>query len=196
MPTPYATAAREHGAPASRTERDLDWSLIDARLLSLFADRDLLSRVRRLHKVELASVWHLTARALEKHREERFPALASLDVHRRVVEGLAGESLLIASSMFLDTLSEAEDFFELSFKTIKSKLGKSLDVAASERAMRAARVATAAAEVLGSFDAARKYMHTKNFALGGSTPAELLKTGEGERLVLNELQTHAEGGPI
>jgi putative toxin-antitoxin system antitoxin component (TIGR02293 family) len=71
-----------------------------------------------------------------------------------------------------------------------------LDTAASERAMRAARVTTAAAEVLGSFDAARKYMHTKNFALGGSTPVDLLKTSEGERMVLNELQAQAEGGPL
>jgi uncharacterized protein (DUF2384 family) len=50
--------------------------------------------------------------------------------------------------------------------------------------------------VLGSFDAARKYMHTRNFALGGSTPTELIKTAEGERLVLNELQAQAEGGPL
>jgi putative toxin-antitoxin system antitoxin component (TIGR02293 family) len=196
MATTYAAAEREPRVPGSRAAPDLDWSLIDARVLSIFADRDLLSRVRRLQKVELASVWDLTERALEKRRGERFRALAPLDVHRRVLEGLAGESLLIASSMFLDSLSEAEEFFELSFKTIKSKLGKSLDVAAGERAMRAARVTTAAAEVLGSFDAARKYLHTKNFALGGATPAELLKTGEGERLVLNALQAQAEGGPI
>jgi uncharacterized protein (DUF2384 family) len=196
MATSSATARRERRVGRTRAARDLGWSEIDARVLSIFADRDLLSRVRGLPKVELAAVWHLTARALEKRRGERFPALASLDVHRRVSEGLAGESLLIASSMFLDSLSEAEDFFELSFKTIKSKLGKSLGIAASERAMRAARVATAAAEVLGSFDAARKYMRTRNFALGGATPAELLKTAEGERLLLNELQAHAEGGPI
>lgn len=196
MTSSYATAERERPASRSRAEQDLDWSLIDARVLSVFTDRDLLGRVRRLHKVELASVWHLTARALQKHRAERSRALAPLDVHRRVVEGLAGESLLIASSMFLDSLSEAEEFFDLSFKTIKAKLGRSLDVATSERAMRAARAATAAAEVLGSFDAARNYMHSRNFALGGATPAELLKTAEGERLVLNELQTHAEGGPI
>lgn len=196
MATTHARAERERRVASPRAARGLDWSALDARVLSIFADRDLLGRVRRLHKLELASVWHLTARALERHQGERFPALASLDVHRRVVEGLAGESLLIASSMFLDSLSEAEEFFDLSFKTIKSKLGKSLDVAASERAMRAARVTTAAAEVLGSFDAARKYMHTRNFALGGSTPAALLKTAEGERLVLNELQTYAEGGPI
>ncbi len=33
-------------------------------------------------------------------------------------------------------------------------------------------------------------------ARGLSTPAELLKTAEGERLVLNELQAQSEGGPI
>jgi len=196
MTTSYPTAAREHRVSKSQRARNLDWSEIDAWVLSIFADQSLLGRVRRLQKVELVSVWKLTARALEKHREAHLEALEPLDVHRRLLEGLSGESLLVASSMFLNSLSEAEEFFELSFKTIKSKLGKSLDTAASERAMRAARVTTAAAEVLGSFDAARKYMHTKNFALGGSTPAELLKTGEGERLVLNELQAQSEGGPI
>jgi uncharacterized protein (DUF2384 family) len=179
-----------------RAATDLDWSLIDARVLSLFADRDLLTRVRRLQKVELASVWDLTERALARHRGVRPRALAPLDVHRRVLEGLAGESLLIASSMFLDSLAEAEEFFELSFKTIKSKLGQSLDAATGERAIRAARVTLAAAEALGSFDAARQYMRTRNFALGGATPAELLRTGDGERLVLNELQAHADGGPL
>lgn len=196
MTTSYPTAAREQRVAKSQRARDLDWSEIDAWVLSIFADESLLGRVRRLQKVELVSVWKLTARALEKHREAHLEALEPLEVHRRLLEGLSGESLLVASSMFLNSLSEAEEFFELSFKTIKSKLGKSLDTAASERAMRAARVTTAAAEVLGSFDAARKYMHTKNFALGGSTPAELLKTGEGERLVLNELQAQSEGGPI
>lgn len=196
MPTPYAIAVREPLVRRPRAAPDLDWSLIDARVLSLFADRDLLTRVRRLPKVELASVWDLTERALARHRGVRPRALAPLEVHRRVLEGLAGESLLIASSMFLDSLREAEAFFELSFKTIKSKLGQSLDAATGERAMRAARVTLAAAEVLGSFDAARRYMHTRNFALGGATPADLLRTGDGERLVLNELQAHAEGGPL
>ncbi len=196
MATSLPTAVRGHRAPGSRPARNLDWSEIDARVLRVFADRSLLAGVRRLQKVELASVWELTARALEKHREATLPSFEPLDVHRRVLEGLSGESLLISSSMFLDSLAEAEAFFELSFKTIKSKLGKSLDTAAGERALRAARVTTAAAEVLGSFDAARRYMHSRNFALGGATPAALLRTGGGERLVLNELQAQAEGGPI
>jgi putative toxin-antitoxin system antitoxin component (TIGR02293 family) len=119
-----------------------------------------------------------------------------LDVHRRLIAGLAGESLLVSSSMFLDTLAEAEGFFDLSFKTIKSRLGRALDTAASERAMRGARATLTAAEVLGDFESARAYMHTPNYALGGHTPAELIKTSEGERIVLNELQTQAEGGPL
>jgi hypothetical protein len=41
--------------------------------------------------------------------------------------------------MFLDTLLEAEGFFDLSSKTDKSHLEHALDTAASERAMRGAR---------------------------------------------------------
>jgi uncharacterized protein (DUF2384 family) len=62
--------------------------------------------------------------------------------------------------------------------------------------MRAAGAAAVAAEVLGGFDEAREYLHTRNFALGGSRPVELLKTGEGGRLVLDELHAHAESGPL
>ena len=62
--------------------------------------------------------------------------------------------------------------------------------------MRAARATMAAAEVLGSYDAARAYMHTRNFALGGATPAELIRTSDGERIVHNELHAQAEGGPL
>jgi uncharacterized protein (DUF2384 family) len=184
---------RDSDAPVVR---DLDWSALDAWILSMLDDKVFLSQVRRLDKFELVYVWRLTERALEKHRQAPSRAVAPIDVHRRLVEGLQGESLLISSSMFLNSLAEAERFFHISFKTLKSKIGKSLDTATSELAMRAARVTAAAAEVLGDFDMARKYMHTKNFALGGATPAELLKTSEGERLVLNELQAHAEGGPL
>ena len=70
-------------------------------------------------------------------------------------------------------------------------------MAKRQQASRAARdVTTAAARVLGSYKAARAYMHTPNFALGGATPAKLVKTSEGERIVLNELQAQADGGPL
>jgi uncharacterized protein (DUF2384 family) len=183
-------------APGASAARDLDWSALDAWILALFDDKAFLSQVRRLEKVELVNVWHLTERALEKHRRAPAMPVGPIDVHKRLLAGLRGESLLVSSSMFLNSLSEVERFFDISFKTIKSKIGKSLDTPTSELAMRAARVTAAAAEVLGDFDMARQYMHTRNFALGGATPAELLKTSEGERMVLNELQAHAEGGPL
>ena len=178
------------------TGGDLDWNAIDFWVFSIFTDKALLGQVRKLEKVELTRVWSLTERAIKRHRRMHHGALDPLEVHRRLLEGIAGESLLLSSSMFLDSMAEVEDYFDLTFKTIKSKLGKSLDPGTGERAIRAARVATVAAEVLGSFELARKYMHTKNFALGGATPAELLKTSEGERIVLNELQSQAEGGPL
>lgn len=49
---------------------------------------------------------------------------------------------------------------------------------------------TAAAEVLGNWEAARLYMQTKNFALGGSTPRDLVALADGESVVMQELQTH------
>jgi uncharacterized protein (DUF2384 family) len=76
------------------------------------------------------------------------------------------------------------------------KKAKQTDRNASLLATRAARVTIAAATIFGDFDAAHRYIRTSNFALGGATPIDLLKTAEGERLVLNELQTQAEGGPL
>ena len=173
-----------------------DCASIDAWLLAVLDDEELRQQLRQLKKVELATVWQLT-RSFLLLRHSRVSAHPDpLEVHRRLIAGLAGESLLVSSSMFLDTLSEAEEFFELSFKTIKSRLGHALDTAASERALRGARATLTATEVFGDFEAARAYMHTPNYALGGHTPAELIKTSEGERIVLNELQTQAEGGPL
>ncbi|MFM7086008.1 MAG: antitoxin Xre/MbcA/ParS toxin-binding domain-containing protein [Cyanobium sp.] len=174
----------------------VDGTSIDAWLLAVLEDEELRQQVRQLKKVELATVWQLT-RSFLLLRHSTVPAPPDpLDVHRRLIAGLAGESLLVSSSMFLDTLTEAEGFFDLSFKTIKSRLGRALDTAASERAVRGARATLTAAEVFGDFESARAYMHTPNYALGGHTPAELIKTSEGERIVLNELQTQAECGPL
>lgn len=175
---------------------DIERAAIDARVLALFDNASLRSHVRKLDKVELASVWRLTQQVLSRKPATVAAPLSLLEVHRRMLEGLAGETLLVSSAMFLSNLADAEKFFGLSFKTIKARLGGTLDTAASERAMRAARATMTAAEVLGSYDAARAYMHTRNYALGGATPAELVKTAEGERIVLNELHAQAESGPL
>jgi uncharacterized protein (DUF2384 family) len=193
---PATAHASQAPLRSTKSHASDDSSSVDALLLSTFADKSLLRDLRRPGKLELASIWSSTERALIRHKRTQGATVTPLEVHRRLSQGLTGESILVSSSMFLDSLSEAERFFDLSFKTIKAKLGKTLDTGLSELAMRAARVTTTAAAVFGGFDAARKYMHTRNFALGGATPTELLKTAEGERLVLNELQAQAEGAPL
>ena len=189
-------ASRPSQRPAPRTTRGIDAATIDARVLALFDNAALRSQLRKLDKVELASVWRLTQHALGRQRGAAAAPLSHLQVHQRMVAGLRGEALLISASMFLDTLADVERHFGISFKTIKARLEGTLGSAASEHAMRAARSTLTAAEVLGSLDAARAYMHSRNFALGGTTPAELVKTADGERIVLNELQAHADGGPL
>ena len=66
---------------------------------------------------------------------------------------------------------------------------------ASGRVTRYRRVLIEATAVLGA-DVAETYLHTGNFALGGSTPAELLESSEGEGVILNELRSHLECGPL
>ncbi|WP_077036487.1 antitoxin Xre/MbcA/ParS toxin-binding domain-containing protein [Pelomonas sp. KK5] len=170
-------------------------ALIDARALALLDNAALRRQLGKLEKVELASVWRLTEQALAR-QPATLPPLDPIALHQRLLDGLAGETLLVASAMFLGSLAEAEQFFGMSFKTIKARLGGSLDTAASERVLRVARVFLGAADMLGSFEAARAYMHARNFALGGATPAELIRTGDGERIALDELQAQAEGAPL
>jgi hypothetical protein len=198
-----ATVTQDKNATARRRVPDeaaaaleLDWDRLDAVVLFTLEDKALHRRLRNLEKLELGEIRAATYKTLSRYRLSGGDVVAPLELHRRLLEGLSGESLLVSSSMFLDTLQEVERFFDISFKTIKSKLGRTLDTGASELAMRAARAAIAAAEVLGGFEAAHKYLRTRNFALGGATPLELLKTAEGERLVMNELQAQADSGPI
>jgi hypothetical protein len=39
-------------------------------------------------------------------------------------------------------------------------------------------------------------MQTKNFALGGLTPMQLVATEQGTRQVLAEISAHADDGPL
>lgn len=40
------------------------------------------------------------------------------------------------------------------------------------------------------------YLDAPNYALGGRSPRELLKTTDGQQTVLNEIQAHVDGGPL
>jgi len=187
-----------------RTERSgyrppfMEWrSFYDRVVLWLYSSDPLLRVVRRQTKTNLELLWEETVRRLTKDEcRECHEALEPLEVHQRIVKGLPGEALFLASAMAFDSMSEALQVFDVSPKTAKLRIGDRLSAGESEIALRIGRVLTMAGEVFGSLDAARKYLATPNFALGGAVPRELLKTAEGEQLVLSELQSQAEGGPV
>lgn len=124
------------------------------------------------------------------------PTVDSVEVHQRLVKGLPGEAVLIATAMAFDTFKEGQIFFGLSARAVRSRVGRRLDSGKSEKALRLVQAAAMAARVLGSAEDARAYLKTRNIALGGMTPCELLITSQGSQLVLNELQTHADCGPV
>jgi putative toxin-antitoxin system antitoxin component (TIGR02293 family) len=174
-------------------------SAIDHRVLRLFNSKGLKKNLRDQGKVNFAILWSLTVKALEGDRQTSAPAQApaqQLDIHQSIIEGLPGEALFISSAMAFDSMQEALPFFEVSAKTARGRVGEVLSASQGEMALRIGRVLTIAWDLFGALEIARQYLRTPNFALGGAIPRDLLKTGEGEQLVLAELQTQADGGPV
>lgn len=170
----------------------------DARLLGLFESKSLHRALRRSAKLNLQSVAALAVEELEADlpRTKTSIFYDPLGIHERLVEGLPGLALFVSSALAFESLQEALPYFDVSAKTAWEKLDSTLNPSQSEQALRLARVATQAAELFGSAEAGRKYLRTPNFALGGATPLDLLRTGQGEQLVLAELQAQAAGGPV
>ena len=148
-------------------------------------------------KINFDDLWKRTVRAMSE-QEDPFTnsSLEQMQVHQSIVDGLPGEALYIASAMAFDSLQEALPFFDVSAKTARLRVGDVLPANQGEIALRIGRVLTMAGDLFGSLEVARQYLRTPNFALGGNVPRDLLKTGEGEQLVLAELQTQAAGGPV
>jgi putative toxin-antitoxin system antitoxin component (TIGR02293 family) len=170
---------------------------IDQRVLAVFASKAIQRSLREEGKVNLEVLWQRTAKVLAGLKQTAgTPALDQWDVHRSIVEGLPGEALYIASAMAFDSMQDALPFFDVSAKTARLRIGESLPANQGEIALRIGRVLTMAGDLFGSLDVARSYLRTPNFALGGAVPRDLLKTAEGEQLVLAELQTQAAGGPV
>jgi putative toxin-antitoxin system antitoxin component (TIGR02293 family) len=189
-------AARHRSPSATRTFGEFR-AHIDHRVLRIFDNKSLKRSLRQEVKINLDDLWERTARAIEQQeRPLTGPMLEQLDIHQSIVDGLPGEALYIASAMAFDSLQEALPFFDVSAKTARLRVGALLPANQGEIALRIGRVLTMAGDLFGSLDAARKYLRTPNFALGGGIPRDLLKTGEGEQLVLAELQTQAAGGPV
>jgi putative toxin-antitoxin system antitoxin component (TIGR02293 family) len=182
-----------------QTGPSLRRSLVDHRVLRLFNSKGLKRNLRDQGKVNFAVLWSLTVKALEEDRQTAVSAAASmqqLDIHQSIIEGLPGEALFISSAMAFDSMQEALPFFEVSAKTARGRVGEVLPASQGEMALRIGRVLTIAWDLFGSLEIARQYLRTPNFALGGAIPRDLLKTGEGEQVVLAELQTQAAGGPV
>jgi len=172
-------------------------SSFDALVLRLFLSKTIRRMLREQTKMNLESVWARCVHELDVIAiDPKLEIADTLEIHRKIVEGLPGEALFISSAMVFDSLNEALPFFDVSAKTARLRLGELLTANEGEIALRIGRVLTMAADVLGTLDAARTYLRTPNFALGGAIPRDLLKTAEGEHLVLNELQTQREGGPV
>jgi putative toxin-antitoxin system antitoxin component (TIGR02293 family) len=169
-------------------------SEVDARLLKVFDDPGILRTLTGRQKLDLPDLAERVTDALEGGR--RAAPVDALAVHRRLVKGLPGVALFVASALAFDSLTEALPFFDVTAKTARAKLESALSPAEGDQALRLARAAALAGELLGSAEEGRRYLHTPNFALGGATPLELLKTGYGEPLVLGELQAQSAGGPV
>jgi len=175
----------------------MEWrSVVDHRVLRLFNSRGLKRHLRDQGKVNFAVLWPLTIKALLEDRQSSAPVEASmqqLDIHQSIIEGLPGEALLISSAMAFDSMQEALPFFEVSAKTARARVG---EVLPASQALRIGRVLTIAWDLFGSLEIARQYLRTPNFALGGAIPRDLLRTSEGEQVVLAGLQTQAASGPV
>jgi len=186
-------------AIARQTASSFRRSTVDHRVLRLFNSKGLKRNLREQAKVNFAVLWSLTVKALQEDRQTAVSAAATLqqlDIHQSIIEGLPGEALFISSAMAFDSMQEALPFFEVSAKTARGRVGDVLPASQGEMALRIGRVLTIAWDLFGSLEIARQYLRTPNFALGGAIPRDLLKTGEGEQVVLAELQTQAAGGPV
>ncbi len=171
--------------------------IADTLALQLLADMQLGQEVRATGKLNIEHLRKSLGAAILKIWENQLKeTVDSLQVHRTLLKGLPGEAMFIASAMAFDTFKEGEAFFGMSAKTARQRIGRSLDAGEGEKALRLVSALSLATSAMGSTDEARAYLKTPNFALGGATPRELLQTAVGEQLVLNELQTHMESGPV
>lgn len=166
-------------------------------VLELLDDSKLGESVRSTGKLSISRIRKSFSRALTKACDnENSPIVDSIRLRQRLLKGLPVEAVFIASAIAFDTLRESEDFFGLSASTARERIGRTLDASESDKALRLIRAVSLAACVLGGLDEARAYLKTPLFALGGITPRELLVSADGEQLVINELQTHMDGGPV
>jgi hypothetical protein len=167
---------------------------VKAKWLALFEDPRLQKRVRGMARVDLQEIGEL---AYRRYLDTPTPqAASSVDIHRRLRQGVHGAALYISAGMAFETMADALPFFELTNKTARSKLDGTLSPVQSEHALRLAAVASMAADYFGSHRDGLQYLHEHNFGLGGLAPIELLGSAMGEDVVVQELIAQIDGGPV
>jgi putative toxin-antitoxin system antitoxin component (TIGR02293 family) len=123
--------------------------------------------------------------------------LTGLDAHARVTAGVstAQAAALMASLRVID----ARQFFrtlgisERTFQRRASGKSGALDANASDRALRLASVLALATRVLGSQDAAERWLTSPAIGLDRHLPLDLLQSSEGTVLVRTLLQRMDHG---
>lgn len=195
--------ARTQGEASATFEIDVVFDLDrlssrGIRALKAYRDRVVHSAGSPADRVKVLEFREAFQRALIDAGQEAEPvSLGGLEVHQHLVEGLPGVSLILAGSLAHETVEDLTGFFGMTAKTFRGRLKQGhLGLDESERVLRSIRVALAASELFGGFDEAREYLRTKNFALGGARPIDLILTAQGERLVLDELHAQAHSAPL
>lgn len=111
-----------------------------------------------------------------------------------VEEGLPLEALEAAIVHEVITRKESEALI-ISRRTLirRRQRGQPLSTEESDRLLRVVRVDAMARDVFGSADKARRWMRKPSRPLRGAIPLDLLRTGVGADLVLEELVRIADG---
>ncbi|HMI88589.1 MAG TPA: antitoxin Xre/MbcA/ParS toxin-binding domain-containing protein [Polyangiaceae bacterium] len=118
----------------------------------------------------------------------RRPASTLLQLHAAAERGL---HVLVIDALSKSLQASREDLLDalaVSPRTFTRRLKAGLlSPEESDRAMRLARVAAQAEEVLGGRDEAVTWLHRTNRSLGGHKPFELVRTDAGAELVVDVL---------
>lgn len=116
---------------------------------------------------------------------------------RKVAEGLPTYALERVRERLSVSRKEFSEIIQISERTLSRRAKeRALPVDESERVYRLSRLMELAARVLGSEDDARDWMKESNFALGGVTPLEYVRTEPGAELVEQILGRIEHGIPV
>lgn len=122
------------------------------------------------------------------------PKLTLLTLHDAAGEGFAASVVDALTASLATSRSTVQEILSLSARTYARRLASGrLSAEESDRALRLARVAAYAEEVLGGREAGIAWLHAPNRELGGRSPLALLRSDAGATLATDVL-TRLEHG--